>query len=426
MSILNQPQGDDRAIQEKVDAARQGGRAEHTVLAQDALWPVRMHTAHHTEDAGLLRILATDAVSSVRISVAGNPYTEADVLLTLAADNDFNVCHALTRNPNIYRLPALLTILMGDAPGVVSGLARSAELPEILAELAINSGYVPSCEIAQNPAATTATLLIIARRQHPEHEFNMVMESLASRDCAPEVLAIVGQLQLSRRAALSLLRNAATPIETIRFIANSTRWNTGDSDIGHLAQIRLAPDVSSERLIERRFEHGPEGVVTHTEDGGYSVTTDVHLASPVVPEITITDVPGDADDGASRRVKFQFENGLEDFLIAHWAEIDCFAGYDFVGQQYVAGSGIIDLLALSKDKTVWLVIELKRSRANDVVVGQILRYMGWVDRVLATPDQRVTGLIIGHSDDQRLRDALAFTREGFVSYKSYRLTIDFV
>ena len=55
MSISEQPPGDDRTIQEKVDAARQGGRAEHTVLAQDALWPVRMHTAHHTEDAGLLR-----------------------------------------------------------------------------------------------------------------------------------------------------------------------------------------------------------------------------------------------------------------------------------------------------------------------------------------------------------------------------------
>ncbi|SEO12366.1 Leucine rich repeat variant [Cryobacterium luteum] len=395
-----------------------------------------MHTAHHTRDAHLLRILAADGESSVRANAARNPDTEDDVLMTLASDEDFSVCQALTRNPNIYSIPELLAILMGCVPGVVSGLARHTGSPAVLAALAVNSGYVPGYEIAGNPATTSDTLLIISRRQHPEHEFDMVMEALASRDCAPEVLDTIGRLEISRRAALSLIQNAATPVETIEFIANSVLWNEGNSDIGHLAQKSLAPDVSSEKLIERKFELGPEGTVTYDAGGDYCVTVHFQLGVLAAHEITISvdnqGAPGGAADGslverdqATRRVKFRFEDGLEDFLVANWRDIDLFADYDFVDQQYKTDTGIIDILALSKDKSHWLIIELKRDKASDVVVGQILRYMGWVERALAAPDQRVTGLIIGDHDDQRLRDALKFTREGSVSYRSYRLKIDF-
>jgi len=39
-------------------------------------------------------------------------------------------------------------------------------------------------------------------------------------------------------------------------------------------------------------------------------------------------------------------------------------------------AGTIDILAISNDRKKLLVVELKRGRVSDVVVGQLLRYMG--------------------------------------------------
>jgi hypothetical protein len=47
----------------------------------------------------------------------------------------------------------------------------------------------------------------------------------------------------------------------------------------------------------------------------------------------------------------------------------------------------IDILAISKDKTELLVVELKKGRASDMVVGQIQRYMGYVLEELAETNQ---------------------------------------
>ena len=41
------------------------------------------------------------------------------------------------------------------------------------------------------------------------------------------------------------------------------------------------------------------------------------------------------------------------------------------------------------------------------MVGQILRYMGYVQDELAEPDQQVRGIVIALDDNQRLRRALA-------------------
>ena len=64
-------------------------------------------------------------------------------------------------------------------------------------------------------------------------------------------------------------------------------------------------------------------------------------------------------------------------------------------------------LAVSKDQKRLLVVELKRGRASDVVVGQVLRYMGYVQDVLTTSGQTVSGVIIALEDDQRLKRALS-------------------
>lgn len=110
---------------------------------------------------------------------------------------------------------------------------------------------------------------------------------------------------------------------------------------------------------------------------------------------------------------FAMERHLEDFLAANWANIELGREYDLwmedgevVGRQYPSDTGPMDLLAISKDRQRILVVELKRGRASDVVVGQLLRYMGYVKDVLAEPDQLVEGAVVAYEDDQRLRRAL--------------------
>jgi len=123
--------------------------------------------------------------------------------------------------------------------------------------------------------------------------------------------------------------------------------------------------------------------------------------------------------------EFALEKHLEDFLIQNWSSTSLGKNYDIyseegelVGQQYQSDTGPIDILAISKDKKTLLVVELKKGRVSDSVVGQIQRYMGFVKSDLADKDQEVKGVIIGLEDDIRLTRALSVTTNiEFYKYK---------
>lgn len=113
---------------------------------------------------------------------------------------------------------------------------------------------------------------------------------------------------------------------------------------------------------------------------------------------------------------FALERHLEDFLVANWQSTELGKDYDIfsedgelVGQQYPSDTGPMDILAISKDQSTLLVVELKRGRASDAVVGQIQRYMGYVKEELCESHQSVQGVIIALEDDLRLRRALSVT-----------------
>ena len=125
---------------------------------------------------------------------------------------------------------------------------------------------------------------------------------------------------------------------------------------------------------------------------------------------------------------FALEKHLEDFLVANWRSTDLSKVYDIyedsgeiVGQQYMTDTGPIDILAISKDRRELLVIELKKGRVSDVVVGQIQRYMGYAKDELCEEGQTVRGLIIGLADDNKLRRALSVT----TNIDFYRYVVDF-
>lgn len=122
------------------------------------------------------------------------------------------------------------------------------------------------------------------------------------------------------------------------------------------------------------------------------------------------------DPAIEEPASFVLEKQLEEFLVANWANTDLGKKYDIfqengelVGQQYPTDTGPLDILAVSKDKKSLLVVELKKGRASDAVVGQILRYMGFVQDELAEPGQTVRGVIITGETDPRIQRALKMT-----------------
>jgi restriction system protein len=137
-----------------------------------------------------------------------------------------------------------------------------------------------------------------------------------------------------------------------------------------------------------------------------------------------------SEQGVEDPTVFMFEKHLEDFLVQNWKQTELGKDYDIyeengelAGQQYPSDTGPIDILAISKDKKTLLVVELKRGRVSDAVVGQIQRYMGYVKDELADKEQEVKGVIIGLDDDVRIKRALSVTRNiDFFKYEvSFKL-----
>lgn len=107
--------------------------------------------------------------------------------------------------------------------------------------------------------------------------------------------------------------------------------------------------------------------------------------------------------------RFGVEQHLEEFLVYNWELTPLGRDYDLleedgdiVGQQYQTPVGRIDILARERATGNWLVIELKKGMGSDVVIGQILRYIGWVQEHLASDEESVKGIIIAGDVDDKL------------------------
>jgi len=164
-------------------------------------------------------------------------------------------------------------------------------------------------------------------------------------------------------------------------------------------------DQMSEAL---RNSTGSIGTVSTITPYAAEIEKLIGVSTLVPPGLIATDP--EVEDAAA----FAMEKHLEDFLVKNWAQTELGKDYDIymedgepVGQQYPTDTGPMDLLAIKKDKSELLVVELKKGKASDVVVGQVLRYMGFVKEDLAEPHQTVRGVIIALEDDLRIRRALA-------------------
>ena len=137
------------------------------------------------------------------------------------------------------------------------------------------------------------------------------------------------------------------------------------------------------------------------------------------------------EQGIDDIYNFGMESHLEDFLINNWGKTFLGKKYNLIykddelkSKQYLAkGIGNIDILAVEKGTGNYLVIELKKGRTSDAVVGQILRYKTWVERNLAG-DKKVEGLVIAPEVDLKLELSIAGARD--VKLCTYRIDFDLV
>jgi restriction system protein len=126
---------------------------------------------------------------------------------------------------------------------------------------------------------------------------------------------------------------------------------------------------------------------------------------------------------------FVLEKYLEEFIVSNFNTI--FKGAlkvyketeDNDGQQYTTDIGPIDILAVESESNSFVVIELKKGRSSDQVVGQVLRYMGWVKEKLCMDGQAVKGLVICQGQDEKLTYALKMVSNIDVRYYSVSFSL---
>ena len=121
--------------------------------------------------------------------------------------------------------------------------------------------------------------------------------------------------------------------------------------------------------------------------------------------------------------EFAYERDLQNFLSKnlHLVEdgLTLYEDEGITGIEFPAGNRSIDILARDKNND-FVVLELKVSRGYDRVVGQLLRYIAWIEKNLAE-EEKVKGIIIAKEISEDLKLAVSKVRD--VKLFEYELAI---
>ena len=199
-------------------------------------------------------------------------------------------------------------------------------------------------------------------------------------------------------------------------------YYVNDSDLPHRRPIVWMPGTIKRSEMSQALQNSTGSIGTSSEITQYGVEIDDLIGGKKLPTLVSN------DSTVEDPVAFALEKHLEDFLVSNWAKTEFGKHYrifedegEIVGQQYPSDTGPIDILAISKDEKEILVVELKKGRASDNVVGQVQRYMGFVQEELCAVGQTVKGVIIALEDDTRIRRALSVT----TNIDFYRYEVNF-
>jgi len=149
--------------------------------------------------------------------------------------------------------------------------------------------------------------------------------------------------------------------------------------------------------------------------------------TPIYKQQSEAEASEDTDNGddiCTEAHEFAYENDLKNFLAGNLnvirPSLTVYQDDDIRGVEFPVGSRRVDILAVEDEKD-FVVIELKVSKGYDRAIGQLLRYMGWIEQNLAEPGQKVKGMIIARSISDDLR--LATSRVTDVELYEYVLSI---
>jgi len=137
---------------------------------------------------------------------------------------------------------------------------------------------------------------------------------------------------------------------------------------------------------------------------------------------------GDVPEPEEEELLFPLESHLRDFIAANIGNIKLHGltlrlfvdSSGRKGVEYPTEVGPIDVLAVDS-KGDLVVFELKLSRGPDRAVGQVLRYMGWVGKHLAS-GKKVSGIIVANDIDEKLKYAVSVTPN--ITVFEYKLRFD--
>lgn len=165
------------------------------------------------------------------------------------------------------------------------------------------------------------------------------------------------------------------------------------------------------RLYEKENDPSPLYVKSLIEKGG---STQVENPEEI----------GDETEEEFHQTGFAYESDLRDFLSRNLTIIELglhlYEDEGISGVEFPVGGRFIDLLAIDKQNN-YVVIELKVSKGYDRVVGQLLRYMAWIEKNQAEAAQKVRGIIIAREISADLH--LATSRIPDVELFEYDLSV---
>lgn len=153
----------------------------------------------------------------------------------------------------------------------------------------------------------------------------------------------------------------------------------------------------------------------------------IYKGQPSIPRNSDIDSLAEETTQEERASEFAYERDLQSFLSKNLQKIEqglrLHEDEGITGVEFPAGGRFIDILAVDKNNN-YVVIELKVSRGYDRVIGQLLRYMAWIEKHQADAGQSVRGIIIAKeiTDDlilatSRIKDVELFEYELSVSLK---------
>jgi len=132
----------------------------------------------------------------------------------------------------------------------------------------------------------------------------------------------------------------------------------------------------------------------------------------------------DEVDDSEQTHEFAYERDLKNFLATNLQlirpSLALYKDGEITGVEFPVGGRYVDILAVDNHQDL-IVIELKVSKGYDRAMGQLLRYMAWIERNLAEAPQKVRGMIVARSISEDLR--LATSRVNDVELFEYELSI---